>query len=448
MLKKILFFAFIVSCNNVFSQETGEKYGYPLDLKSINLNLPKIQDQNLDKILKDKNTVFYKLRQVWQHYVPPSRVEHFNETLGTKTYTTNNLVWGLYYSTFNPDAHANFNFPWETTVGLNTIIKTTNGQNFKTVNFVNLPTDESGKVIPIWYLREAPIKWIFPAGTTVGEIIYIIHNDEKYIQEIRTRTKTSDCNEWEPHLYRPIASREEFIKETQSPDYNVAKKFVFLRNPQEDEVFKMEGHIEYLPELPEATVKYILSLPFKEVTNENWSPSSTQDFNILPKDYCFSLLKSVDTSTCAECHRQTQISVRNLVPKDPSVIKDPIGTGNIRGSDAVFSWHPFADSCIRTSDKDPAKPLAVRAYDLNNNFIKVINEVPQENKYHKLTKFVQLSLRNYELPKHKIYLHDLNQSKSENVLDVKDEIYQKENLNVNPNVDFDKDEKNELGDLR
>jgi hypothetical protein len=406
MLKKILFVFCIFSSGTIFGQDTAEKYGYPLDLNSINLKLPKVEDQKLDLILKDKDTVFYKLKQVWQHYVPPSKVEHVNQTLGTKTYTTNDLVWGLYYSTYNPDAHANFNFPWETTVGLNTIIKTTQGQNFKTVNFISLPKDENGKILPIWYLREAPIKWIFPAGTTVGEIIYVINNNEKYIQEIRTRTKSEDCEVWEPHLYRPIANKQEFIRYTQSPDFISSKKFVFLRNPQEDEVFRMEGNVEILPELTESKVKSILSLPFKEVTSENWSPSSSQDFSILPKDYCFSLLKSVDVQVCAECHRQTQISVRNLVPKDPSVIKDPVGTGNIRGSDAVFTWHPFSDNCIRTSDKDPVKALLVRKYDTENGYIKVLSEIPKENRYNKLTKFVQMSLKDYELPKEKIFLHE------------------------------------------
>lgn len=390
-------FVFFVLTFNSFAQEN-----YPFDISTF--NIPKTSDAELKRILEDKSTIFYKLPQIWQHYVPPSEIEHRNLTLLTTTRTVNPMIWALYHVDYKPDSHANFNFPWETTIGLNSIKK--ESDSFKTFNFLNLPTDSLGKKIPILIIREYPIKWIYPVGTTVGEIIYVTHNKVNYIQEIRTRKKSVGSLDWVPNLYRPISNREEYINLTNSAEYVPAKSYMHFRNPQEDEVFKMEGLVERLPALEENKVKKLLSLPFKNVTEDNWSPSSEQDFHILPKNYCFSLLGSIDSFTCADCHRQTQISVRNLVPKDPSVINDPQGTGNIRGSDGIFTWHPFF---VKTEkdNKEPTVYSNPRKYDFDNNVIKNYNEKETiDSSTYKLTQYVQNSLKTYELPKAKIVLHN------------------------------------------
>lgn len=386
------------------SQSKKSNETYPLDLKSENIVLPDTEDPELIRVLKDKNTVFYKLPQVWQHFVPASQIEEKNLTLGTVSYKNTDLIWGIYSVNVNPDSHANFNFPWETTAGLNSVKKEAKYSNvFKTINFINLPTNSEGDVIPIWIMPEYPVKWIYPIGTTVGEIIYVVHNDINYVQEIRTRKKDATSEYWTPFLYRPIKNKQEYIELTGQADYKPAMQYMFFRNPQEDEVFKMDGLVERLPPLSEKKVQILLSQKFKNVTDEDWSPSSDQDFHILPKNYCFSLIGGVDSINCANCHQQTQISVRNLVPKDPSVINDPKGTGNIRGSDAVFTWHPFSQSCIRTSTSEEQSRVSFRKYDTDNKMIYFSKENPND-KIYKLTLFVQKALKKYELPK-KAALH-------------------------------------------
>jgi len=371
---------------------------YPLDLKKIPLTLPYTTDPELKRLLESPKTIFYKLPPIWQHFIPASRIEHNNLTLGTKNYTFTQATWGIYYAPFLSDFNANPLFPWETTIGLNDSQKQTDNI-YRTVNLLNLPEDEAGNTIPILLVNELPIKWIYPEGTTVGEIVYVVHNDKRYIQEIRTRKKAKGSGEWEPALYRPISNRDEFIRLTGMSDYIPAKRYMFFRNPQEDEVFKMEGLVERLPPLSEDRVKSLLSRPFKDVTHNNWSPCSDQDFHIMPKNYCFSLLDGVDSVSCANCHRQTQISVLNLVPKEPLIINNPKKVGNIRGCDAVFTWHPFTYASVRKSDeeKEPEK-IGLRRYDLDNKTVKIWkNETYSLEKY-KLTEFVQYSLKNYELP--------------------------------------------------
>lgn len=415
-MRKLLFSLFVLCASPLLAQTPTESEAdsyYPLDLQRVGLTLPKTTSPELQRIYNSKSTIFYKLPQVWQHYIPPSTVEVNNITLGTKSLHTTKPVHAVYFSSWQPAWHANHNFPWETTAGLNSIHKQTDNP-YRTINFINLP-EEDGKPVPILILNEYPIKWIYPPGTTVGEVLYVIHEGKRYVQEIRTRTKGEDSYYWEPNLYRPIESREEFEKVTGIRDYIPAKKYFHFRNPQETEVFMMEGLVERLPEIPEEQVKKILSMPFKalETDKEVWSPASDQEFSILPKDYCISLLKSVDAATCANCHRQTQISVRNLTPKDPDVLKYPNKAGNIRGSDAVFTWHPFSNKSVRTNDKDNKEPT-VRDYDLDNGFIMLADE---DNNFggsrYKLTRFVQESLKPYELPNNR-FLHPIRE---ENITD-------------------------------
>lgn len=371
---------------------------YPLDLKRVGLTLPHTSDPELRRLLSSPKTIFYKLPAVWQHYIPASQIEHTNLTLGTKSYTTQQAIWGIYFAPFLSDFNANPLFPWETTAGLNDSQKETENI-YRTVNFINLPEDESKNIIPILILNELPIKWIYPEGTTVGEIIYVLHEEKRYIQEIRTRQKAKGSDDWEPHLYRPIRDREEFKRLAGITDYTPAKRYMFLRNPQEDEVFKMEGLVERLPPLSDDKVKFLLDRSFKEVTNNNWSPAADQDFHIMPKNYCFSLLESVDSVTCANCHRQTQISVRDLVPREPLIINNPSKVGNIRGCDAVFTWHPFTNASVRQNDEEPApERITLRQYDIDNKVVKIWKNETYSLPEYKLTEFVQYSLKDYELP--------------------------------------------------
>lgn len=386
------------------TKDDPESY-YPINLVDLDLKMPDTSDSELRRLLLNPKTIYYKLPQAWQHFIPSSRIEWNNLTLGTKQYFNTDPVWGIFRSTYLPDFNANPLFPWETTVGLNSAHKDKD-EHYRTINFISLPEDTSGELIPILLLNEFPIKWIFPTGTTVGEVIYVLHNEKKYVQEVRTRKKNADSTEWEPKLYRPVASREEYISLT-GKNYTPAYKYFFFRNPQEDEVFKMEGLVERLPPLSEQKVQALLARPFKEVSDSFWSPASDQDFHILPKNYCFSLLTSIDAQTCANCHRQTQISVRNLTPKEPLVMNNFGKVGNIRGSDAVFTWHPFAMKCVRNSADDPEQEISLRSYDLKNKTIKVLEKgeyIGTLSSNYKLTLFVQESLKPYELPPAK-FLH-------------------------------------------
>ena len=390
-------------------QPPGEhvENAYPLDLQKIGIRLPRTNDPELRRLFTSTGTVFYKLPQVWQHYVPASRIEEKNLTTGETAYYTRSHRYGLYHASYLPEFHANANFPWETTVGLNTSFKKTNNP-YRTINFINLPrNEETGKFFPVLVVSDYPVKWIYPAGTTVGEIIYVTHRGRRYIQEVRTRQKSTDSIDWEPAMYRPIISQEEYELATGQKSHEPSKKYFHFRNPQETEVFAMEGLVERLPALSEDKVKELLSKPFKAVDiDDTWSPAADQDFHILPRDYCLDLLGGVDSHTCASCHRQTQISVRNLTPRDPDVVKNPLKVGNIRGCDAVFSWHPFKMASVKRSPEDKTETVSLREYDRQKGFVVLSERNRSYGEQYKLTEFVQAALKDYELPP-KQFIHDI-----------------------------------------
>lgn len=361
---------------------------YPLDLASIGLTLPEVADDKMRRALTDTHTVFYKLEQAWQMNVP-RRPD----------------LWGVFRPTYLRDTNANLDFPWETTVGLNAVHRA-GDRSFDTVNFLHLPVDDRGRVVPVGILYDdRPVRWIFPSGTTVGEILYVTHNGGKYVQEIRTRTKGDDSRAWFPGLFRPVKDFDHFKRLT-GLEYTPARRYLFFRNPEEDEVARLDGFVERLPPLPEETVKRLLRLPFQRLVGTTpWSPAADQAFHILPKDYSFALL-SVDTAGCATCHRQTQISVSRLIPREPQIRRFPTRVGNIRGSDTVFTWHPFHDSVVRGDVTDPpADQLYLRKHDRDNGLVQVpVGGVwPRPHPY-RLTRIVQESLAGVELPAER-FLH-------------------------------------------
>ncbi len=285
--------------------------------------LPKTYDAFLGGVLR--NATFYKLKPVFQHKE------------------------GLRPVAFQEEFNGNLDFPWETTFGLNAANRRKDNPH-GTTNFLYLPEGKKILVIP-----DSPVRWIFPEGAVVGEIIYVTYKQKRHIQEIRTRLKVEGSLNWEPGIYRPLANRSEFIYWAGLLDYRPAKKFLHLRNPEEDQVALFEGFVERLPTLPPASIEKLLSLPFKNVTREKWSdissaPSADSDFHIVPKDYSLGLL-DVSTGRCMACHRQTQIKISSLIPNEPLIRNNPDKVGSIRGCDGVFTWHPFAE------DKVPARVL-------------------------------------------------------------------------------------------
>lgn len=374
------------------------EFEYPINLASHNIRLPETNDPVLHDLLHSRDTLYYRLIPVWQKMTPPSLIHR----------TVDPELWSVRYTAYLPEYHANDLFPWDRTMGLNTASK----DNYKTINAIQYPR-VNGERLPVLVMGlERPVKWIFPVGTRVAEIVMVHFENRYWIQEIRMRTKAQDSTHWEVDVFRPVATREEFVRLAGIPEYVPGKKFFDLRNAHEEEVVRLEGLVERLPNVPTETVKRLLSRPFRSVVDENamaWSPAADQDFHILPKDYSFGLIGGVDATTCSTCHRQTMAYVGNLVPREPALKRNPERTGSIRGSDGIFTFHPwwtYDGKNVDESDGYKLKVLKNRPYDKQHGLIEMY-DAEKSYPHHRLTKYVQESLTETEWPRDKRLLHEI-----------------------------------------
>jgi len=300
-MKTIYFFLFLTFCQIANAQ-------YPLDLASANFTLPKTSDERLAKVLTSPSTVFYKIPRYYQ--LKSSRYQ------------------GVFEAHYLRDHNANLDFPWDNTFGINGFEHT-----YTSVNFLFLPGE------PVAVIKSHPVKWIFPTGAIVGELLLVDRPGGKgrIAYEIRTREKTATS--WKINVYRPVANREEFM-ELMGVQYTPKYKFLKIENPENDKVFVASGNVEILPKLNEVQVDFLLSLPFKDVTEDQWTPCSNDLYSLFPKDYKLGLI-DMDDSRCQSCHAQTQVSVDRLIPGEKIIYEHPNLTGRIRGSDGIFSWNPY-----------------------------------------------------------------------------------------------------------
>lgn len=395
----------------VLAQPSRDRFTdeYPLNLNKLQIRMPTTKDNRLADVLYDRRTIYYKLPQVYQHYINV-------EELAREGYNTRGLrsQYAVYETTVHQDFNANRDFPWETTIGLNHA-KKAKVEIYKTINFIKVPRGET-----ILIVNERPIKWIFPDKTVVGEMLILEDPQTRYPFEIRTRTKEKDT--WIPRIYRPIKNKAEL--ESFIGEYNPGAKYLSLRNAEEDEVFKMEGVIEYIPNLSKPTVQSLLRRDFQDVTDEVWSdnsrtPTSKIEYNIFPINYTLGLIGDIGTTDCANCHRQTQISVRNLIPKEPLILQNLHMVGFIRGCDGIFSWYPFEKSSISTSVNDVGRQLRYRDYDIRNN---IIEPYDPQYKYpnHIFTTYVKDSLADNEIPNTpKLFMENIQQDVSEHTVNTR-----------------------------
>lgn len=377
---------------------------YPIDLAKYQLTLPKTKDADLAFWFASDRTVFYKLPSAYQQYIPAAVITAKNAATGQESQTLVSRKWGIYKSTFQSDFNGNLLFPWDAPAGLNESRKVA-GVTYETINFMHVPEGES-----ILVINDYPMRWIFPAGQTFGEIIYTKFEGRNYILEIRARTKSADNKEWEPRIFRTIGSKAELIKEVRDAgldlgDYKEAEEFAFLRNPQANQVELIQGPVKRLPPLPANIVKRLLAKEFKDVTTSGWHPSADEGFNILPVKYRLDALGEVSANNCARCHRQTGTSVNNLIPEEPLIINNPQKVANIRGYDGIFTWYPFTQDSILENDSKQPPVVKLRQYDVDNRFVLMVDK-DQLNAVsgYRLTETVQRGLKPYELP-HNRFLH-------------------------------------------
>ncbi len=321
----------------------------------------------------------------------------YTEAEMPKAYQFNGTAHSPYYRiSANPDPTGNANeFPWAEAAG------TDHTENLEAVRFVWLPKQANGHPWPVTFRREKlatkfsdeppSVTWTFPRGTIVGEVFTIRSPSGKdYAFEVRTRTKFEEG--WRMEVYRPFETARDLAKRLRelghaelasSVDKPLAGSQIVLRNPHPTKVVSEVASWQALPKMPAPVVESLLAgAKFRECSDLPWNRGNGQEqhapavrpddsFNIVPANYEGAVVP-VSAASCVRCHANTLHMAEEFAPNIGRAAFSVADRhrewyGRVRGSDGIFSFHPFEPSSI--SGNGGAIPVRYRQSLLNAGII-------------------------------------------------------------------------------
>lgn len=258
---------------------------------------------------------------------------------------------------FNTATNGNREFPWAKPFG-------TDAADVTAIRFVLLPRKPDGTRWPVAIYRQpsnqSAFAWVYPAESVIGEILYL-RSPSGFLKPFEVRTKTRKIDGWTAEAYRPFPTGTELYRTVavKRPGWKRDKKtrafmdslmdgtsiigptrFADLEHPSRRSVDR-SAHLERLAPLPNDLVDELLTMPFKRSAGYEWrdgdspphAPSTEAEYHIVPKNYTGGHVR-VDSESCMDCHKATNKHVREY---------DATRNwhGRIRGSDGIFSLHPF-----------------------------------------------------------------------------------------------------------
>lgn len=323
--------------------------------------IPQIEDAELTEKLKD--AYLYTENEIPRAYQHDGGVHS---------------VWyNISADNSEPFGNANREFPWGMPAG------TQNVQNLYKFTFVVLPRDSNGRKWPIVYFGRPPANgvtenvhfttapryaWTYPDGAIVGEVL-CLYSPQGTVMPFEVRTRTRTLESWEVNVYRPfptakdllaavegVAGCEELVESLYRPatvvspiaETNQVTNDPFrIRSTQPNAIsFDSVARMDQLPPIKEDLVTWLLYHPFKSAEGAEWkegcaAPTTKEAYHIVPAMYRASHVP-VDGQTCMQCHKETNQTVSKF-----DIDRDWYGF--VRGSDGIFSLHPFDRSCISTN---------------------------------------------------------------------------------------------------
>ncbi|MDA7979830.1 MAG: hypothetical protein MPJ50_13765 [Pirellulales bacterium] len=322
--------------------------------------LPKVDDPNLQAIFENPRLILYTDREMPQAY----------QDWSTMLPGVHSPSYNISANGSEPFGNGNREFPWSAPAGTH---RSTSVTSFK---FLWLPEDESGRTRPVvWYRSRLPgdssagYAWLFPVGTLVGEVLYMKGSDGRgYTFEVRVRNREEGA--WGVDVFRPFPEASdlaEAVKERR-PDWaddeqlaelvahleskNAMPKRTLADDQPGRSVFRQQMGVDKLPPMNDTLVAELLTgTVFKSALADYWrideaglvtfAPTTDDEFHVVPKNYDAGFIQ-LDRDSCLRCHQTVAQSVRRF-----DVGRD--WYGRIRGSDGIFSFHPFAPSSISSN---------------------------------------------------------------------------------------------------
>lgn len=358
--------------------------------------LPRVDDSDTQDVLDHPKLIFYteaEMPRVYQFW--------FGQLQGVHS-----VHYNISANDSEPFGNGNIEFPWGTPAGTHRV------DNLKSFRFLLLPRDESGKAHPIVYHRRylsgdssLGYAWTFPVGAVLGEVLLMHGPDGKsYTFELRMRTREID--DWAVNVFRPFPtalSLAERIRELR-PDWQDDEKLARLVNHLEGptmltrrtledghprQAFSQTAGVDELPGTgdPELVAELLTTTKFQSCISERWredekgnvafAPTTRVGFHVVPAKYDAGFI-AVDRVSCSRCH---------------STVNQPVDRfqsgrdwyGRIRGSDGIFSFHPFEPGSVSYNGMANSPSLRqefidaglLAKYDRGQHSVSIYRSLPQ-----------------------------------------------------------------------
>lgn len=343
---------------------TSEQFSQPVRLMSAHKDvelrerLPKVNDEEVQQILDDPTLIFYTDREIPAAY----------QDWGSGLPGIHSPSYNISANGSEPHGNGNVEFPWGAPGG------THRSKNVHTFRFFRLPKDDDGKIRPIvWYrqtMRGSPspvYRWTFPVGTVIGEVLQIRSpQGQLYTFELRLRER--EYGAWSVNVFRPfptsgrLAERIKQLRPHWQENEQLAKLVNHLEQPVELEPFTLADKrhsrvtfrekmgIDALPPVgdDELIAQLLTETVFESALGTVWrtgtnavstiAPTTDAAFHIVPARYDAGFIE-VDRESCMRCHETVNRHVTDF-----DFGRD--WYGRVRGSDGIFSIHPFDPNCI------------------------------------------------------------------------------------------------------
>ncbi|MCO6455904.1 MAG: hypothetical protein J5I93_11455 [Pirellulaceae bacterium] len=319
--------------------------------------LPEVDDSHVAEMLADPRLILYTEREMPQAY------QDWSSGLP-----------GIHSPTYNisanrsePFGNGNREFPWSDPAG------THRSDGVRSFRFLHLPVDDQDRQLPVVWFRKSlryasqqGYAWRFPVGTVFGEVLQLRSPSGQWLTfEMRIRQRELD--DWAVNVFRPYPTAERLvaaIKELRpnwSEQPSLAALVSHLESPAELPVkilkdnhpkvsFKQKMGVDTLPPvgddqlvgdlLTKTTFQSALSVAWRGDKRGVWTnaPTTSASFHIVPAKYDAGFI-DVERNSCLRCHETVNHNVQEFQPARDWY-------GRIRGSDGIFSFHPFATSSI------------------------------------------------------------------------------------------------------
>jgi hypothetical protein len=236
-----------------------------------------------------------------------------------------------------------------------------------------LPLDEAGNPRPVvWFRKHLKgdstdgYAWTFPVGAIVGEVL-AMHAPDGYAYTFEMRMRSREYGYWDVNVFRPYPTAGALARQIKQlqPDWEESPALVKAIEHLEQPLPMKPAHladtqpakrtfdqwmgIDSLPDLGDNKLasQLLTSAVFHSMTGETWretsgvktfAPTTMASFEIVPANYDAGFV-AVDRTSCARCHDSVSKPVSDFNPGRDWY-------GHIRGSDGIFSFHPFAPDCV------------------------------------------------------------------------------------------------------